>query len=489
MDNKKIGSALNIDCDAIAYFMGKYNFDCSDLEAKAVEYFNQYLGKGLSDILYNINNAVPCDFDNFWGNKYLRTEENGVAVDYKDNKWAEIHHKIFTETGVDPFAVWIGLCRKNGINPWLSFRMNDVHYSDLPTDHSEFFYKAKKNGWMLGLDIPDRWKGVPHEEWYPQCLDYSVPEVREYYLKYINFGLDRYDVYGIELDWQRTIWNFKNDDAENCKYMNVFMEELHKIITKYEEKYGHKIKVMARINIDIDENILFGFDVREWSKHGWIDVVVPSPYWGNTDSNMPIAKWKKELEGTGVEVYPGFEGQTCHPVYVQTADSLAGYTAMYLSTGADKVYLYNLFHMPHLWNVCESLEAALAHTRRRYLVSPQNCAPMGVKPYIPLPIKLEADETKSLTLKHGILKAEDSTIIYVGVNNAENKPEVKYNGISLVCEGESLNSHIGDKKTYPVLAYRVPADAVKDSLSGDISFTADKNVTVCYVELMNGKEN
>ena len=82
----------------------------------------------------------------------------------------------------------------------------------------------------------------------------------------------------------------------------MFMEELHKILAKYEAKYGHEIKVMARINVDIDENILFGFDVREWAKQNWIDVVILSPYWGQTDSNMPIAKCKKELEGTGIEV-------------------------------------------------------------------------------------------------------------------------------------------------------------------------------------------
>ncbi len=488
MENKKIGSALNIDCDALAYFMGRYKDDFSDIEAKAVEYFDQYLGKGLSDILYNVNTAIPGDFDDFWGDKYFRTEEEGVPVDYKNTRHAIVHNKIFYEAKVDPFAIWIGLCYKHGINPWLSFRMNDVHYSDLPTGHGEFFYKAKKNGWMLGLDIPDRWKGVPHEEWYPQCLDYSVPEVREHFLHYIDCGLDRYDVYGIELDWQRTIWNFKNDDAENCKYMNMFMEELHKILAKYEAKYRHKIKVMARINIDIDENVLFGFDVREWAKKNWIDVVVPSPYWGQTDSNMPIAKWKKELEGTGIEVYPGYEDRTCAYDCIQTPDTLAGYTAMYYSQGADKIYTYNLFNAPHVWGVCASLEAALAHPTRRYIVCPQNCAPMGVKRYIPLPMKLEAGEAKSLELKHGILKPEDSTIIYIGVDSAQSKPEVKYNGISLECEGESLNSHLADKRNYPILAYRVPSDAVKDSLSGEISFTADKAVTVYYAELMNGKE-
>ncbi len=158
------------------------------------------------------------------------------------------------------------------------------------------------------------------------------------------------------------------------------------------------------------------------------------------------------------------------------------------SEGTDKIYTYNLFNVPYMWSVCASLEAALAHPTRRYIVCPQNCAPMGVKRYIPLPMKLEAGETKSLELKHGILKCQDSTVIYIDVDSAENKPEVKYNGVSLACEGENLNSCLADKRNYPILAYRVPSDAVKDSLSGEISFSAEKAVTVYYTELMNGKE-
>ena len=102
--------------------------------------------------------------------------------------------------------------------------------------------------------------------------------------------------------------------------------------------------------------------------------------------------------------------------------------------------------------------------------------------------KLEAGETNSVTLKHGILKSEDSTIIYVGVDNAESNLQVKYNGIPLACEGKSINSYLADKRNYPILAYRVPSEAVKDSLSGEISFSAEKAVTVYYTELMNGKE-
>jgi hypothetical protein len=34
--------------------------------------------------------------------------------------------------GLDPYAHWIRRCRQHGIRPWLSMRMNDVHYVDQP---------------------------------------------------------------------------------------------------------------------------------------------------------------------------------------------------------------------------------------------------------------------------------------------------------------------------------------------------------------------
>ncbi len=68
----KVGTAMNIDSDALAYFMIKYNHDYDNIEANAKDNFNNYVDKGLSDILYCVTDAIPCDFDNYRGTKYLR---------------------------------------------------------------------------------------------------------------------------------------------------------------------------------------------------------------------------------------------------------------------------------------------------------------------------------------------------------------------------------------------------------------------------------
>lgn len=489
MDFDKVsGTVLNIDSDVLYHFARRQNFDLSELEKKAEEYFRQrYIGAGLTDILYNIDGNMPSKCRDWRGSQYLLKEENGVPVDWSESVPLRVCHEICTVHGADLFKIWIRLCRENSINPWLSFRMNDVHYANAPTGHSQFFYKAKENGWFIGDKAAYRWEHVgASAPWYQYALNYAVPEVRKYFTDYIDEMLDRYDVYGIELDWQRVIWCFERDSADNCKYINELMETVNGIVAKYEAKYGHSIKIMARINRDIDENLLFGFDVRYWAKRDWIDVVVPSPYWGSTDSDMPIAKWKKELCQTGIEVYAGLEMHTVHWRYNQTRETLAAQAAMYLSAGADKIYLFNFMEWENeYWELCSSFKKALECPKRRYIVTQSNCCPEGMKRYVPLPLCMEEGGRGELILNHGMLNTKEATALYIGVNSADDVPVVSLNGVVLKCVGESDGSYFGaDGKTYPILAYNVPSNAL--SIAARIEITAVKAVSVNYVELVNG---
>lgn len=64
--------------------------------------------------------------------------------------------------------LWIAHCKEIGINPWISFRMGDCHCPDDETSflRSDFFYTAKKNGWILGDDYG----------YFKNCLNYTRPE-------------------------------------------------------------------------------------------------------------------------------------------------------------------------------------------------------------------------------------------------------------------------------------------------------------------------
>jgi hypothetical protein len=310
--------------------------------------------------------------------------------------------------------------------------------------------------------------------------------------------MDMYDAYGIELDWQRTIWCFPTDTLDNVQYMDMFMKDLSAIVSKYEQKYGHEIKVSARIGRDIEENKYFGFDVVNWAKEDWIDVIIPASYWGATDTDMPITEWKAALESYDVDVWAGLECHVMNNSQWQTVNSLAAQTAQYLSQGADKIYLYNLFNdTKDKFKACSSLENAYAVAKRSYIVTRSNCTPYTTqhKEYRPLPIKAEVnDTTNPIVIDHGLLNYSQDTLIFVAVSGvALNEIDadtmtVKYNGVECSFRGTSAKSFLGTGTSMgTVISYAIPKDAITaQTLTGSIVFDVGMNLTVNYIEIMNG---
>ena len=498
-NNKKkgYGMALNIDPDCLAYMYGEYKDDLTtDLVAKLEKWYDdRYADCGISDILYNINWQD-------YAKKYLcksETLEDGtvVDVDYSSSTGLRAAYLVATQTDVDPYDVWFDKCRKDGVNVWLSFRMNDVHYANERTGHSEFFYKAKRNGWLVGSSRADYWQGNistrGSRAWYPNALNYAIPEVRKHFVDIIDEQMDRYDAYGIELDWQRSIWCFPEDSLENIPHMNALMKDINAIVAKYEKKYGHPIKIMARISRGIDENRYFGFDVREWAENDWVDVIVPSPYWGVTDTAIPVAEWKSELaQYPDIEIWPGVECHVMINSQWQSAATLAAQTASYLSAGADKMYLYNLFNdVKDKFRVCASVEDALS-VDRSYMVTRANTTPVGCgfEEYHPLPVPVTAGQkSREVLIWHGPLVESKATTLYIGISGdalGDDTLEVYYNGVKCSYAGASDKAYIGASDAYgAIVGYAVPAEAVKDSDFGNISFTSGTDVTVGYIELAN----
>ena len=119
-------------------------------------------------------------------------------------RWVE-HAWLVHQQGIDPYALWIARSRSHGISPWLSMRMNDVHYVDEP-EHPihDRFWKA----------YPEYRRNPEHDPYNGQCLDYGVSEVRTYQLAYVQELLSRYDMDGFELDWMRNPFHFKPGTEE-----------------------------------------------------------------------------------------------------------------------------------------------------------------------------------------------------------------------------------------------------------------------------------
>ena len=306
------------------------------------------------------------------------------------------------------------------MRPWISFRMNDVHYANSPSGHSKFFYKAKRNGWMVGDYNHPR-------NWYGYALDYAVEEVREHFLGLIAEQTQNYDAFGIDLDFHRIIRCFKTLDESNCVYMTDFLRKVRAIADQAESKWGHPWRIMVRLTSRVDWAKLYGFDVRLLAKEGLVDAFIPSAYWSSTDSDIPISQWK-EASG-GLPVFWGIEVNTVNMHHFITGDTVAGYMLGADAAGADGMYQYNTFNAPWAWNL-GTVEGAKANPTRRFVVTMNDIpVPLGYSELEPkyLPLPVAAGGKAEIGVNVGDVNTNEPLLVFVGVKSdgAETPDETK----------------------------------------------------------------
>ena len=227
-------------------------------------------------------------------------------------------------------------CRKLGISPGISVRMNDVH--DVPWPDSHLFSRFYRKNPQFRL------QHVEARDWGTDGLDYQYPEVRQYYLSFIKELVDRYDFDVLELDFSRFSFYFNRGDTErHCQIMTEFIGEVRKLLAESD----HLINLIPRIATSPDAAYQLGFDVQAWAKKKLVDGIIAtgclSSCW-----NMPIDKFR-ELVGPEVAIYAGAEVSADRrdglPVrYLPNSyEMLRGFAAGYLAAGADGVEVFNYF--------------------------------------------------------------------------------------------------------------------------------------------------
>lgn len=469
------------------------NYLCNNdevTEEKLKEYVSWYADTNVTDLLFCTfcqSSNTPTDVMTFRGDMYPNTLQNGKPVDYSAWKW---NHDIYKEYGIDLFELWFDECREQGIRPWMSLRMNDNH---LPYDETSFlrgdlFYLAKENGWMIGEKYG----------YYQICLDYSYPEVRQYMLDYIREQIMKYDVYGLELDWMREIFCFDYQSADTAEIngiMNGFMRSVNEIIKEAEEKWGHEIKLSARLNRDIDQAYIFGFDARTWAKEKLVDSVTITPRWSTCDSGMPIAEWKKELEG--IEIYAGIETLVNKQGDAYSADvaTVCGYASQYMTAGADAIYLFNYMKTSPTNSRSDALFNLLGNTEevynssRRHVVTWQDITPYGCEPYQPLDKVILFRQPYSVDVETGFVPDGRTIKLILGFDKEIDgeKLSVTVNGKECLFAGglakNNMESVYTDENTFTYV-FSVESSAVKNNIQ-TVQVTSETlhPVTIKYCEM------
>ena len=348
--------------------------------------------------------------------------ENGVSVDYTN--WFGGNTILHTKYGIDPYDVWFRRLKTLGIRPWLSVRMNDCHCPDEEACflRSEFFYEAREKGWMVG----------PEYGYYRYCFNYAVPEVRAKMLAYLREQLTRYDVYGLELDFQREIICFDYlHDPECHKIMTAFLREVRALVKEMETVHGHRLVVAVRLARDIGQNKIYGFDAEAIANEKLADMFIIAPRWATCDSGMPIAEWVRRFPDisvvAGLEILVNRQDDHAYA----SPEVVRGYTSEYLAEGSDGIYLFNHFFTPEapvwqeIYHTC-GYPATVGSLPRRFVVTYQDICPANCTAWHPLPMPADGRELR-VAFGHG---AEKLSLIFslASGNNISDLASVTVNG-------------------------------------------------------------
>lgn len=344
-------SGIMFDLDGDHFYHSRVNHIELIDEEYLKKVMRQYKDTDITDFVLSINgclSSVPSKVKTSIAEKYLRKEEIGKKVDYSES-CAKTAYYIYNVLGLDLYKIWIDTLKEIGINPWLSFRMNDVHcqINELPNFcQNDFFYEH--------MEEYARIHGRKSEFYFDRARDWLIEDVRCEMYDYIEEQLNTYDIYGIVLDFQREFVCFPpGREEEGRDIMTNFMRSVKKLVEKAKEKYSHKIKIAIRGHADPIECFNLGFDVVTYAREGLIDMYIASPRFISTNTDMPIAYWKNLLSQYGIEIagasermiqpYPNAALKWNSEETFQTVETHLGTAAGIFSQGADKYYIFNTF--------------------------------------------------------------------------------------------------------------------------------------------------
>ncbi len=256
-----------------------------------------------------------------------------------------VNMRAMLDAGHDPFGVVLDRAREQGLEVFVTWRLNEVHnVEQLDSLIFSRFWKEHPE-WRIGkagdplppiyLDILGINTHPVVASWLPGGLNFAVPEVRAHRLAQLRECLERFTVDGLELDFQRFPMYFKpGEEARHIETMTQFVRDVRALADEIGEKRGCPLRLCARIMARPEQNRAIGLDPVAWANEGLLDFVIVSHYLRN-DYPLPIQEYRALLP-EGMPIYGSVEYATRMDAYRHVARQL-------WDDGVDGVYLFNFF--------------------------------------------------------------------------------------------------------------------------------------------------
>ena len=274
------------------------------------------------------------------------------------------------ERGEDPYAAMVQRGRELGIDVWPSIRMNDQHFWEIQdleamqqsTAHEMTELRKQHPEWVLGDAAPG---------WCATSWNMAIPEVREHKLDLVAQACRLADWDGVELDWQRHAFHLPGGHEYRLRYAITDLQRaIRRMTNALAAARGRSFPVAVRVAATLESCRRIGYDLEAWIAEDLCDIIIGAGNSG-TDPCFETEEFLRLVEGTDIEVYPGFDFDSRQQANRLIAHGLwrdrwfAGMAQAHFARGAHGIYIFN-------WH-------ASATTRRESLStigSPQTLKPL-----------------------------------------------------------------------------------------------------------------
>jgi len=457
----------------------------------------QYKGTNVERMFLS-GNSQKTSFPTFAGEAIYQDadwELLDTAPDSNITKWCYAV-KDLEDKNIDLYSMWIDLLREIDISPWISMHMNDVHNADdIDSLMHNSFYKNN-------LD----YRRAMHrdEKWEDRQLNYLIKDVRDYHFAILEEYFEKYDFDGIELDWMRFGNHFPvGYEDTGREVLNQFMKDAKKLALKYEKLRGHKIELAARVPVKPETAYDMGMDGVGWALAGYVNCLIPSPFWHTSQADIPVERWKRQVNGTGCLIAPCLE--ICLRQYpfpkcknefqLNTLETMRGPAMSFIDRGADAVYLFNYMDEQRFAYENSSYHEiiteignykAMQKGRKRFILTFNDRQPEGVPSDARLPCVLKKDTFTGFRLHTGNLQENTSRLVLLSLKDKNSigcdDLAVYVNSVKCIYKGEYDPG--SPKPISPVFAWTIPEKAFKDGYQVIEVVTGEKTYIVDWVEII-----
>jgi len=196
------------------------------------------------------------------------------------------------EAGVDWPAELARACRRRGVAPWVTVRMNDVHAC---TDPESFIncppFRDADN--RLRGQWTGTWPGGAPRNWlYFAGLNYEKPAVRDFIFTVITELVEEYDFEGLELDWLRNpICCEPTASRRAIEMMIDFHRQIRELTRERGKRRGRHYALGLRLppNFGLLRDI--GLDIEGIVEADLIDFLSISNFW-QTSWDLPYDRYR-----------------------------------------------------------------------------------------------------------------------------------------------------------------------------------------------------